>query len=38
MIVKYKPIEISDQSLWVCCLNSLTLVVKLNDIVYEATN
>lgn len=38
MIVKYKPIEISAQSLWVCCLNSLTLVGALNDIEYEATN
>lgn len=31
MIVKYKPIEIANQSLWVCFLNSLTLAVKLID-------
>lgn len=31
MIVKYKPIEISAQSLWVCVLNSLTFAVKLFD-------
>ena len=31
MIVKYKPIEIANQSLWVCFLKSLTLAVKLVD-------